>query len=369
MDALHFSPEAKDTLVETLAAQMEEMNMKQRKHSGRKILLVGLAAAMLLVMLTGAAVFTRWARSTQAQYNPSQEVKEQAEKSGLSVMLENTANDPSHVLSATDQGITITAVQSIVDSYGAELTFRIEGFDLPEGRYPYIWPVITIDGTQQFFSYQGGSFFDGTTLNDAGEWVYVSNGQNVESDASGSVILDYVADDGSLEYTHHITFDEESGKYLGKEIVVSFSKIGVQSTQSAGSPEILVEGTWELRWTLTGTTEAISITPDAEIGDTGVRLLEAEIGQTTLRTVYQLESYWDGWETLETFSPQLCGVRMKDGTEYDCIPSSEGYQDQEKLIYFVESSMFHTILDLSQVESLIFCTDKDVPVYHYIPIQ
>ena len=374
MDAIHFSRETKAVMAQTLMAQMEEQNMYHKKRNSRKLLLVALAAAMLLATLTGAAVFTRWSKTAQAKYDPSQDVKEQAEKSGLSVMLENEAGS-NEILSATDQGITVTAVQSIVDQYGAQLTFRIEGFDLPEGRNPSAWPVITIDGSQNFYAMQTGAFFDGTTVNSGNEWVYTSDGKPVAYDESGSAILDYVADDGSLEYTHHISFDDNSGRYLGKEIVVSFHSFGVQTPQ-AGDPETLVEGNWELKWTLSGAETRITIAPNTEIGDSGVTLLKAEIGQLSLRTVYQLETYWDGCDTLEQLPQQVCGVRMKDGTENLCIPSSEGYQSLTELTYCVESSMCDTILDLSQVESLMFHKgweadengELTVETFYYIPI-
>ena len=197
MDALHFSQEDKNAMIRNLAIQMQEE--KSRKHGGRKLMIVALAATMLLATLTGAAVFTRWSTTAQIRYNPSEDVKEQAEKSGLSVMLEETKGEenPNEVLSVTDQGITITAVQSIVDEYSADLTFKIEGFNLPEDRDPAVWPVITIDGDPHFYTAMEGGFFDGTTRNDAGDWVYASTGEPVKSsdDEYQSVILDWVADD------------------------------------------------------------------------------------------------------------------------------------------------------------------------------
>ena len=93
-----------------------EFGTFQKKHtgfSGKKKLLFLLAATLILGTMTAAAVFTRWSTTAQTRYNPSQDVKEQAEKSGLSVMLEETKENPNEVLSVTDQGITITAVQTI----------------------------------------------------------------------------------------------------------------------------------------------------------------------------------------------------------------------------------------------------------------
>ena len=134
MDSLYFSSDTKEDMVKMLMKQQKARYAKPVPAKGRKLLLVAVVSATVLATLTGAAVFTRWSKTAQAAYNPPQQVKEQAEKTGLSVMLENKTEEtnPGEVLSATDQGITITAVQSIVDNYGAKLFFRVEGFTLPE---------------------------------------------------------------------------------------------------------------------------------------------------------------------------------------------------------------------------------------------
>ena len=378
MDALHFSQEEKNAMLYDLTAQMQQV--KSRRHGGRKLMAVALAAAMVLATLTGAAVFTRWSTTAQNQYKPSQEIKEQAEKSGLSVMLEETkgAENPNEVLSVTDQGITITAVQTIVDNYQAEITFRIEGFEVPEDEYPAVWPSVTIDGKQDFYISQSGQIFDGTTRNEAGEWVYVSTGEPVKSrdDEFHSVILEPVAADGSIEFTHHIGFRETDGRYLGKEIVFTFHSMDFESDQKAGMPEPQVEGNWELKWTLTGADSNIKCTPNAKIGDSDVILLDAEIGQLSVKTRYQLKDYWEGWDELVTLPQAVCGVRMKDGSEHICVPSTSGFEDEEKMIYFIQSTMYDAILDISQVESLMFYkgweNDENgkptIQTFWYIPI-
>ena len=379
MDALHFSQEDKNAMIRNLTIQMQEE--KSRKHGGRKLMIVALAATMLLATLTGAAVFTRWSTTAQIRYNPSEDVKEQAEKSGLSVMLEETKGEenPNEVLSVTDQGITITAVQTIVDNYQAEITFRIEGFDLPEDEWPHVWPMVTIDGDQHFYGSQGGSFFDGTTMKD-GKRVYVSTGEPVVLEQTGeyqSVVLDPVADDGSLEYTHSINFQETDGRYMGKEIVFTFNNIGFQSHEKAGMPVPQVEGNWELKWTLTGTSDSITVTPNEKIGDSNVILLDAEIGQKTIRARYQVDDYWEGWDELVTLPQAVCGVRMTDGSEHICGAGTSGFEDQENMIYFTEFDIFDAILDISQVESLMFHkgweTDENgkpaIQTFWYIPVQ
>lgn len=199
----------------------------------------------------------------------------------------------------------------------------------------------------------------------------------MEFDETGTVIYKPVAKDGSLEYIFNFDFMDTSGAWLGKEIVVNFTGFGVQSlgkAEEAGMMETLVEGNWELRWTLEGAdlnADSITITPNVEIGDSGVVLTEAKIGQKTMETVFQLETYWDGWETLETFPQSPQGIRLKDGTEILCIPRSEGYEDMDKLIYKITFRMFDGIVDLSQVESIKFRSgwEQDAPVYTYVPIS
>ena len=372
MDAISFSPQAKAAMVRRLSAQGKEQTMYQKKRSSRKLLMIALAAALAAATLTGAAVFTRWSRMAESRYSPSQQVKEQAEKSGLSVVLEDKAEQTQkpqqdksgEVLSVTDQGITVTAVQSLVDNVGGVITF---------------WPLptVTVGGDEHFDSSGTGWFFDGTTRNEKGEWVYAETGEPVEFDETGTVIYKPVAKDGSLEYIFNFDFMDTSGAWLGKEIVVKFTGFGVQSlgrAEEAGVMETLVEGNWELRWTLEGAntnTDGITVTPNAEIGDTGVVLMEAKIGQKSMESVFQLETYWDGWKTLEPFLQAPAAIRMKDGTEIQCTTTKEDYRDFDELICRVTSYMYDGIVDLSQVESIKFLSgwEQDAPVYTYVPIS
>ena len=362
-------------------AEFGTFQKKQTGFSGRKKLLFVLAATLIMGTMTAAAVYTRWSTTAQTRYNPTQNIKEQAEKSGLSVMLEETkgTENPNEVLSVTDQGITITAVQTIVDNYRAEITFRIEGFDLPEDEDPFVWPTVTIDGDLFFYGSQGGGFYDGTTYDENGKRVYASTGEPVRSrdDEFQSVILDWVADDGSMEYTHYISFLETDGRYMGKEIVFTFNSIDIQGHKKLGPSIPQVEGNWELRWTLTGTGDSISVTPNAKIGDSDVVLLDAQIGQLSLRTRYQVDEYWEGWDELVTLPQGVCGVRMKDGSEHRCVASTYGFEDQEKMVYFMENQMFDAILDVSQVESLMFHKGWEldangkptIQTFYYIPVN
>lgn len=383
MDAIHFSGDDKERMV----ALLMSAEAPRQRRSGKKLLLLALAATLVVGALTGAAVFTRWSRSAQTAYNPPQQVKEQAEKSGLSVMLEDKQKKttPGEVLSATDQGITITAVQSIVDSYGADLFFRVEGFTLPEGRNPELFwdrDDVTIDGSTEFYSSMTGWFYDGTTRNEAGEWVYASNGQPVEfgNDKYQSAIYQWVADDGSLEYQMNIRFQDNGESYLGKEFSIHFNGIGTGAEKGGIMEEPLVSGSWDLHWTLTGadsTKNSVTITPNMEIGDSGLTLLEAEIGQKTIRAVYQSDHDWDGWKQLEMLSPGLYQICMKDGSAVRVVPTQENYARWEaERICEVTYETFDGILDVSALDSLAYdkgseigADGKRVHTFDYIPIS
>jgi len=138
-----------------------------------------------------------------------------------------------------------------------------------------------------------------------------------------------------------------------------------------------IEGDWELKWTLTGSSDCITVTPNIEIGDSGVILLDAEIGQKTIRARYQMDAFWEGWDELVTLPQAVYGVRMKDGNEHVCGGGTGGFEDQENMIYFTEFDIHDGILDISQVESLMFHKgwEKDengemtVQTFYYIPVQ
>ena len=184
-----------------------------------------------------------------------------------------------------------------------------------------------------------------------------------------------------MEYEFSINFLHPGDSYFGKEFAVHFTGLGVQSEKKAEMGEQLVSGSWDLHWTLTGTDNSessVTITPNAEIGDSGLTLLEAEIGQKSIRAVYQSDHGWDGWKQLETLSPALEKVCMKDGSTISVAPTEENYKRwEEERICVVTYTTVDGILDLSNLESLAYHkgweNDADgkptIHLYDYIPIS
>lgn len=356
MDPIAFSQESKDALVQKL---LEVNPQPAHRFHSRRLVCLAAAAVMLVAMLTGAAVFTRWSDNLNAQYNADEDQRQYAQSIDLS-------SEAHEIASASDQGITVTAIQTIVDAYRAKLVFRIDGLTLAEGESPDLeGGVYSIGGlTEGVWDMQTGGFFTGTKIGPKGTTVY-TDGTPVQTDEAGNLIFRYADSNGSLEYEIDLHF-AQPGSHLGKEITVHFSGFGT-SDGCAGS-NLRVAGDWTLSWTLEGTDKTILSMPDMPIGDTGHHVKETEVTPLTLRAVIRTADYFSGWETLEYFSPSLAGVQLRDGSIHLCtMPSSEGYLDAEKLLYEMEVRS-DEILDVDQITGLVFLESGEEPAQYIIPI-
>lgn len=350
IDALRFSDQAKEAMIQALMAESRPQKKGQRRTM-KKAMLVVLAAVMLIATLTGAAVFTRWSKALPQTQRTSQHQREEAEKSGLSVSPAQNTEDNS-VTSVTDQGVTISVEQTIVDKYTAELVFKISGFDLPDGQEPFCSPSsILLDGKDDFYSIMGGDFYDHTTHNDNGEWVY-EDGTPVATDENGCAVLHYADQNGNLEYAVHINARDDLSQYFGKEIQFSFDSLGISSGKAMYTPTL--KGNWTLRWTFDGNAKSRTVTVEKPIGDTGIILKEAEISSINLEVQLQLKEHFDGFDTLEPFRPYLVGVRCKDGTVHrDISGGKDSYEDPEKELFRLRRGC-NGILEPENVDAILF---------------
>lgn len=378
MDGLRFSQEAKEDMVQRLMECQKEQTMY--RNNRKKVILIALAAALILVTMTGAAVFTRWSNSAQNKYQPTQQQKAQAESIGLSSLLETHAAGDS-LTCVTDQGITITAVQTIVDQYSAMIVLRIDGFDLPMGETPSL-TISSAEITNVHTVIPPGRFHDGIFADPSGNKVY-QDGSAARYHADGTVIPKYADSDGSLEYYTIFTFSK-GNLPVGEEIQLTISAIGTE-----GKPS-LVQGDWNLRWTLSGTTDIRHYQTDTPIANTGVTLLEVEISPISIFTVYKMDNA-DGHihnndpssnsgrkEAHETIEFLMTGIRMKDGTIHKLGPATginsmysdagvgidyPAYYDdilQEKAVLLTKSRLIGQIVDPEEVDALLF--QESVPV-------
>lgn len=364
--------EVKDAYILS-AVQSREAEPKRRAL--RKAAVIAIAATLILVTMTGAAVYTRWSKSMNSQYQASQEQREQAKDIALSTMLEKekTSDD---VLSVTDQGITVTAVQTVADDYHLKIVFRIEGLTLTDGMPPFAFPAeATMDGVPMHEAIEGGYsgggyFYDGTVLNNDGKFVY-EDGTPVQRDANGESILHYQAEDGSMEYILHYTFGKP-GRHLGKVIETGFDAFG----HSVGRADIEndAEGKWRLRWKITGSEETYKVSLDAPLGDSGDIVKEIEITPMSIGAVVQTKDYYDCETALGDYPRGIAGLRMKDGSTMTLLGGggSSGYQDEANTLYRmragasrlykvedVEAVLFHNYIQDENAEIGVYLMDEN----------
>ena len=368
----------------------KEMPVQERAESAkpnsgriptRKLFLIAaLIAAMLLLM--GAATYTRWSRSMQNTYHPSESQRQQAEQSRLSVRYEETAtqaaSEDGSILSATDQGITVSLVQTIADSRQVHVILRVEGFEPPEGYeitpYAFEGEQATLGGRDDFWYSSGMDFDDDIVYQGGGKYTYTDGTPVDEQD--GFQMGHYRRSDGSMEVDVWYRLNSDTEELLGQEYQLHLTGFGTRT--DSGKADItfeqLVEGHWDLKFPLKGADSNIQFQPNVRLSD-NVTLTDVEIGQITVKAKYITDTYWPGWEQLEFLSPALAGVVLKDDTLVPLQSRSEGYPNPDELIYTADYSTVDSMIDLSQVKALAYRVGEETaadgsrtPVYQYVPV-
>lgn len=347
---------------------------KYHRSRKKKFVLVALAAVLAFGTISMAAVYLRQSKSLTEGLRSTEQQKEQLQEKHMSQFVEQ---------SSTDQGITVTAVESITDQYFAHIAFRVEGFKAEEGVQPDFQSVEVTVGGQDNFSYSG-SFYSGIVPGTDGRPEY-ADGSPVKANADGGVIGNYTMEDGSLEFKVTLFNPEEKGFFINQPVHVELKNLGT-TDKAAYQPDI--EGTWTFDWTLEGSKEMKKCDLNESLGDSGAKAARAELSPVSLMVEYEFprqeyqEMYMDenGQEKMGTFytePPQLAGVRMKDGTVYTNInlgPGSSGYESEGSSVYRTVFAI-NRILDVDQVESLLFFksnTKEGNPMeekYYIVPIE
>ena len=338
---------------ETQRQNRPEVPAGRRKSKKRLWLAAAAAAALVGTVSVGAAVYQRWwSKGLEETLHASEEQMQEMDGNGVSSAINQAV---------TDQGVTITAVQSIVDNYYAHLAFKVEGFDLPEGAEPAIENIeVTVDGEDKI-NWSGG-FYNGIVRGTDGKNVY-GNGNPLAYTEDGRLIEKYIQEDGSLEFNLILNhYKLEKGFLLDKPIHVKFSNLGIYEKKTDFTP--ITEGVWEFEWTLQGSDKMRECKMDIPLGESGAILKEVEISPISMRAVTEIPDgkyliYGSAEKGVRP--PCLNGVIMKDGTVYvDLYPGmggSEGMPEGSGQ-HIVECAL-DRILDVNQVESLLFTKEKE----------
>ena len=368
-------------------AEFGTFGKRKAKGFGKKKLLFILAAALIRATMTAAAAITRWTATMQYGNNGgttqqiSEQVKKQAEQSGLSVTPTETKNGKKEAVSATDNGITVTLAQTLMDQYGCRAIFRIEGLQLEEGQAPWAWWDYRVDGEVMPMGW-GTQFFDGVLWDADHNPTYAKNGQPVPRVGEDQqLLLDYQLADGSIEFSIDFAFSPDESMF-GKEMAVTFTGFGIQGEKFEDEDIMTTPGTWELRWTLEGTTEAPKKwTPNAKVGDLwDVTLLEAEIGQYSMKFAFRLgDEYTDNFDFTEKtgWSPSPVSIRLKDGTDIRPFGNGGGSWDADTHTYTCIEHTLNMVLDPEQIAGVSFYNGSELndqgkrvsKPYYYVPFE
>ena len=194
--------------------------------------------------------------------------------------------------------------------------------------------------------------------------VQYIDGSEPETEADGSMIENYMMDDGSLEY-HMILKSHEKGFFTGKQLHVELENLGTVA-KAQYFPDI--EGNWILDMTLGGADTARYIETCEKLGDTETIVTGVELSPVSMRVTYdfpktepRMEEFEDENGEIQTIAwpaqpPFAFGIRLKDGTVMKYISAgseSTGYTSEEGQEYVV-SFPLDRVIDPDQVEAVLF---------------
>jgi len=340
---------------------------KTRKKIPAKRLFLVAAAVMLGAggVTAGAAAYMRWSKTASEGMQASEEMQKKMEETKLTVPVNK---------SDTQNGVTVTVAQTIVDSYYAHIIFKVEGYDAGEGKEPsFETETIVVDGYNPYeeeydekrnFS-SGGSWYNGVITGEDGELIRISDGKplkEIEEKWDG-----YKLEDGSYEYCMTLTHTADKDYFVGKPIHVELHNLG---TAEKADFTNAIDATWSFDWVLDGSSEKKEYDLNAPVGDTGVTVKHVEISPISLNVTYDFPKKI--YNKMDNSSGMLFfpdGVRLKDGTELKGIylgPGTEGYISKNE--YFIAFPV-DRILDTDEIDAILVRKGVESRDRYTIPLE
>ncbi|MCM1253386.1 MAG: DUF4179 domain-containing protein [Clostridium sp.] len=351
------------------------------KRKWKTVWLAVAAAALAVGTTVCAAAYIHWSRGLKAELQMTAEEKQLLEEQGyMSPILDNhnaeistesgrNGNSTASGGAAADgmaqgvtaQGITITPLEMIADERFAWLSFKVEGYDLAEGKEPCFDGVgIVIDDNPNAVISHYSQFYDGICY-DGGSFYYEDGTSAL--DADGNIVGKYVNEEGYMEYIIEIVGINYEKGLTNSSLHVTFEDLGtVYKADFTGD----IEASWEFDIDLKGSDKVRKVALDAPLGESGATVIYAEISPISLHVEYdfplQMEPieaiHQDGEKVMtSTFvdAPYLLGVRLKDGTLLTQLMNGggSGYADGNEDIYYV-SYATSRVIDPAQVDALLF---------------
>ena len=256
-------------------------------------------------------------------------------------------------MSVTQNGVTITLEESIVDSHAAYLAFRVKGWQPPAGQQPTFASATFTTDDAGLISTSSGSFFNGLVINGEGRAVY-PDGSAPEDDNAVS----FVDENGEMVYA--ISLFSDIGGLIGQTMQVTLTDLGV-CTDKQGTTDVKVPGTWAFDWTLNGTDHSWDFSYLAlDVGTTGATITAVELSPIHIDLTMNVDLTYRDYQRRsdrDPFIPQFCGVQMKGGTQYRLITEAgfERYTspDPDGRVYRMLYSL-NRVIEPARVDYLLF---------------
>ena len=311
--------------------EQEQEVRRMKKAPKKRIILLAAALAALVGTTAAAAGVFRWNDRAEQVFEADEEMQKELTMNQMAEEVSQTV---------TDQGLTITAIQTIQDRHRFYALFEVTAEDAGM--------QITSDCSMDYTLDFGGNEDPFC----AREWGFVS-----ESDQEVSNTRYF-----EIRGTKHEESDEDLVMNL------HFTGLRGEPAQKAGEGELLVSGTWDFSLNLR-TSDMISheVEREYEVDGYGVYIKSVAFSPLSMTIVYDgadvrameagKEICLDQLDELTELYPT--GVRYADGTVVNdgtvdggvMIPLSEGFRNGEETFELLLP--FNKVVDPGQINALL----------------
>lgn len=338
---------AKETFAKILAENheqkevvrvMSETDRKKKKGKKKWIALVAVAALAVGALSVSAGTNFAWFSSVEEEMFISEAKKDAMEKYGLGIALDEAV---------TQNGVTVTVEQAISDSKYFFVVLGIEGMDYSTGDQWLTfeeWNIDIVGGN--IHENMGGQYLG--VDKDSGKMLYLFEGYNRGVDLVGSTMNMSLTD---ITNNRRLTEEEMAEKPEG-----SFGNEVIEK----------VEGTWEFSFVLNGGGQELSYELNAQTGNPDITLSNVTITPLSIEmsTVHadpeQMLKDWDD-PNGKDYNTGFYGFLMKDGSIVDAGAGAGGGNFNKSRTGRDEFSGFGTIVDLYEIEAILFHEVTDQP--------
>lgn len=305
-----------DTVQHTLDTQI--LHKAGRRKAVKKGLSIVLAAVIAALGVTAAAAYVlQWNGKLAERFEANEQQQSELASAGAVAPVDQTV---------TENGLTVTAVQTLGDKNGIYMLFDVQA---PEG--------ITLSDTNLFENMD-------IKMEGFGAIHNYSGGFMSDTDNSGS------PSGAANERYYEIWLDNsEREDWNGKKITLGFTNL--QADKGKLDMYTVVEGEWNLSWTLSymDQTQTFEINDTYDINGQGVLVKSIELSPLSMT----LNLGGDGLKQLIDDSDfNQCGclctlsLTMQDGATFEPKgPGSESGMDTS----YTRTTRFDKVLDVDQV--------------------